>query len=161
MPTAARIEFPEGYGQTTTTLSWESVRARLESAKQYWLAANSPTGSPHVVPVDGIWLDDALYYGGSPETAHVRLVRANPHVTIHLPDPWQVVVVRGEAQWVQASQELAQRLAELANDKYPDYEMEFDASTYSEVMMLRPSRAIAWSSFPTDATRFRFPDSAT
>jgi nitroimidazol reductase NimA-like FMN-containing flavoprotein (pyridoxamine 5'-phosphate oxidase superfamily) len=161
VPVAERLAFPEGYGETARTLSWAHVQAQLEAAKQYWLVANRPGGSPHAVPVDGLWLDDALYYGGSPETAHVRLVRSDPHVTVHLPDPWQVVVVQGEARWAQISPQLARRLADLAIQKYPDYGIEFDASTYSEAVVLRPRRAIAWSSFPTDATRFTFTDSGS
>jgi hypothetical protein len=39
-------------------LSWESVRAQLAEAKQYWLATNHGGGSPHVVPLDGLWVDD-------------------------------------------------------------------------------------------------------
>jgi hypothetical protein len=98
MPTAEKLVLPQGYGQTTEALAWERVRAQLEQAKQYWLATNRGDGSPHVVPVDGLWVDDVWYYGGSPETIHVRMVRANPQVTMHLPDPWQVVVVQGEVR---------------------------------------------------------------
>lgn len=156
MPTVEKLVMPEGYGATTGTMTWESVRAQLEEAKQYWLAINRPEGSPHVVPVDGLWVDDALYYGGSPDTLHVRAAWANPHVTIHLPDPWKVVVVQGEARVTGPPPELAQRLADLANVKYPEYGMRYDASWYSAPFRLRPHRVIAWSSFPADATRFTF-----
>jgi hypothetical protein len=76
MPIAEKLVLPQGYGQTTETLAWDSVRAQLEQAKQYWLATNRADGSPHVVPVDGLWVDDVWYYGGSPETIHVQMVRA-------------------------------------------------------------------------------------
>jgi hypothetical protein len=109
-----------------------------------------------VVPVDGLWVDDVWYYGGSPETIHVRMVRANPQVTMHLPDPWQVVVVQGEVRVSKPSPELAQRLADLANTKYAEYGIKFEASSYSEPGALHPRRVIAWSSFPKDATRFTF-----
>jgi nitroimidazol reductase NimA-like FMN-containing flavoprotein (pyridoxamine 5'-phosphate oxidase superfamily) len=156
VPTAERLVMPAGYGATRTTMSWENVRDRLAESKQYWLAVNRPGGSPHVVPVDGLWVDDILYYGGSPDTRHVRGALADPHVTIHLPDPWKVVVVQGEVRVVSTSPELAQRLADLANAKYADYGMAFDASSYAEPFGFHPRRAIAWSSFPTDATRFTF-----
>jgi nitroimidazol reductase NimA-like FMN-containing flavoprotein (pyridoxamine 5'-phosphate oxidase superfamily) len=156
VPTVEKLIMPEGYGDTKRTLTWEDVRTWLVEAKQYWLAINRPDGSPHVVPLDGIWLDDVLYYGGSPETLHVRATRADPRVTIHLPDPWKVVVVQGEARVTRPSAALAQQLADLANVKYADYGMTFDASSYAEPFGLRPRRAIAWSSFPADATRFRF-----
>jgi len=147
---------PSGYGETTTTLTWEDVRARLIIAKQYWVAINRSAGCPHVVPVDGLWVDDSLYYGGSPATWHVRLARVNPHVTVHLPDPWKVVVVEGEVRMANPTPQLAQHLADLANEKYVEYGMQFDASSYSDPFRLEPRRVLAWSSFPADATRFVF-----
>ena len=107
-----------------------------------------------MVPVDGLWVDDVWYYGGSPATIHVQLVRANPHVTMHLPDPWKVVVVQGEVRVSKPSPELAQRLADLANSKHAEYGITFEASSYSEPGALHPRRVIAWSSFPKDVTRF-------
>lgn len=158
MPITEKLTLPRDYGQTTETLSWEDVRTRLEQAKQYWLATNRADGSPHLVPLDGLWVDDRWYYGGSPETLHVRAVRANPQVTMHLPDPWKVVVVEGEVRVSRPSPELAQRLADLANEKYSEYGYKFEASAYSEPGALHPRRVIAWSTFPKDATRFVFPD---
>jgi nitroimidazol reductase NimA-like FMN-containing flavoprotein (pyridoxamine 5'-phosphate oxidase superfamily) len=157
-PRAEKLALPAGYGDTTTTLSWDSVRGQLTEAKQYWIALNRPDGSPHVVPVDGLWVDDTLYYGGGPDTLHVRAAQANPQVTVHLPDPWKVVVLHGEVTATTTSRELAQRLADLANTKYAEYGMTFDASSYAEPFALHPRRAIAWSSFPADATRFTFAD---
>jgi nitroimidazol reductase NimA-like FMN-containing flavoprotein (pyridoxamine 5'-phosphate oxidase superfamily) len=156
MPAAEKLIMPAGYGKTTKKLAWETVRSKLEQAKQYWVAINRSSGSPHVVPVDGLWVDDVLYYGGSPDTMHVRATRARPDVTVHLPDPWDVVVVHGEARVTKPAPELAQRLADLANEKYADYGIQFDASSYSEPFAVHPRRVLAWSSFPADATRFTF-----
>jgi len=124
VPIGEKLTMPSGYGDTTTTRTWSQVQAQQVAAKQYWLATNRSSGSPHVVPVDGLWVDDVLYYGGSPSTLHVRAARADPQVTIHLPDPWNVVVVEGEVEIVRPSSEFARRLAELANVKYPDYGMD-------------------------------------
>jgi Pyridoxamine 5'-phosphate oxidase len=156
MPTTEKISLPKAYGRTTTTEDWAVVRARLADAKQYWLATNRPGGSPHLVPVDGLWVDDVWYYGGSPATAHRRAVAADPHATVHLPDPWLVVVVEGEVRPAEPSPELAQRLADAANEKYAEYGYQNDASTYADALALHPRRVIAWSSFPKDLTRFTF-----
>jgi nitroimidazol reductase NimA-like FMN-containing flavoprotein (pyridoxamine 5'-phosphate oxidase superfamily) len=151
---------PAGYGETTATRPWAEVSARLAAAKQYWVSATRRDGSPHVVPVDGIWLDDVLYYGGLPETLHVRLATAHPDVTIHLPDPWDVVVVEGRVRLAKPSTELAQRLADLANEKYAEYGITFDAESYGDPFVLTPRRALSWSSFPADATRYLFDEPA-
>jgi len=157
MPIAEKLVMPPGYGATTSTQTWADVRARLTTAKQYWVATNRRVGSPHVVPVDGLWVDDVLYYGGSPDTLHVKMARADPHVAVHLPDPWNVVVVEGEVDRVAPSPALARHLADLANEKYAEYGMRFDEASYSDPFGLHPRRVLAWSSFPADATRFVFP----
>ena len=156
MPTTEPLVMPDGYGDNTSTMPWADVQAQLIAALQYWVATNRPDGCPHVVPVDGVWVDDVLYYGGLPTTVHVRTALADPHVTIHLPDPWKVVVVEGVVRAVKPAPELGQRLADLANVKYAHYGITFDVNSYSEPFEFRPRRARAWSTFPTDATRFVF-----
>jgi len=157
VPDAEKLVLPKGYGRTTTTLAWTEVREQLEQAKQYWLATNRPGGSPHLVPLDGMWIDDVWYYGGSPETAHRRGVTADPYATMHLPDPWTVVVVEGEVRPAEPAPELARRLADTANEKYAEYGMDNDPSFYAGALGLYPRRVIAWTSFPKNCTRFTFP----
>lgn len=155
-PVAELLELPEGYGTPKKKLAWDAVRGELEKAKQYWLTTVRADGRPHVVPLDGIWLDDVWFYGGSPAAVHHRTVLAQPKVVMHLPDPWKVVIVEGEVRQVRPGVEVAQRLADISNEKYAEYGMTNDASTYEQVLGLYPQRVIAWMSYPADATRFRF-----
>jgi nitroimidazol reductase NimA-like FMN-containing flavoprotein (pyridoxamine 5'-phosphate oxidase superfamily) len=78
---------PEGYGLPHTAdglLEWPAVRAKLQSAKHYWLSSVRPEGTPHSVPRWGVWLDDGFYYDGAPTTRHARNVQANPACTLAL-----------------------------------------------------------------------------
>jgi hypothetical protein len=153
-PTAEPLHFPPGYGDPKRTLDWPAVRGRLEAARSYWLATTRPDGRPHVVPVDGIWLDDHWYFGGSAETVHERNLRADPRVAVHLEDAASAVIVEGRAERVTPAADLAARLAGAANAKYG---YGATAEGYEAgIWALRPQRALAWSAFPTDATRFRF-----
>jgi len=156
MPTATKLEFPSGYGTAQRTLAWEEVLARLEEAPAYWLSLARPDGRPHVVPLDGIWVDDAWWYGGAPGTVHIRTVEANPQAVMHLPDPMRAVIVEGEVRRASPAPELAQRLADASNEKYAHYGLKNVASTYASALGLFPRRVLAWSAFPSDATRFDF-----
>src|SRR5919204_1141872 len=52
-------------GEDTTATAWTAARERLENPEQdrtYWLATVRPDGRPHVVPLLGLWLDDAFYF---------------------------------------------------------------------------------------------------
>ena len=153
-PIAELLEFPEGYGKATTLLKWETVRNDLSSAERYWIATTREDGRPHVVPVDGIWLDDLWYYGGSEDTVHHRTVTANPHVVMHLEDAVKAIIVEGEVRSTTPSTPVAERLAAASQTKY-GYAP--PAAEYEKgVLALFPSRVLAWTMFPKDATRFRF-----
>jgi hypothetical protein len=153
-PTAEPIRLPEGYGRTTTTLAWAAVRERLEQTPRYWLVTLRADGRPHAVPVDGLWLDDAWWYGGSPETLHQRNLRRDPRVVVHLEDTMAAVVLEGSMRLETPSPELADRMVAASRAKY-GYAPPPGAYT-AGAWALRPERARAWSAFPTDATRFRF-----
>lgn len=153
-----QIRFPEGYGTPSELLAWEDVRQQLVEAKQFWFAFERPGRSPHVTPLDGIWFEDKLVYGGSPETLHRRLAAEHPKVTVNLPDPWKLVVVEGEVKESRFAPEVAEEIARLLNAKYPEYgENVFEAKHYIEgAPAVHPRRIRAWTSFPKDATAFVF-----
>ena len=148
-PTAEPIELPEGYGTATRTMDWSAVVERLEQAPRYWLVTNRRDGRSHVVPVDGLWLDDAWWYGGSPGTLHQRNLEHDQRVVVHLEDTMAAVILEGSMERLVPPAEQAERLKAASKAKYgygfPD-----------GLWVLRPERARAWSAFPTDVTRFRF-----
>ncbi len=70
-PKAGRPRIPREYGVTSDKkglLPWSHVNERMTKAMQYWVCTVSPEGRPHATPVDGLWLDGRLYFGGSPKT---------------------------------------------------------------------------------------------
>jgi hypothetical protein len=155
-PTAERVDLPAAYGTATTTMPWEAVRERLEQAPRYWLVTTRPGGRAHVVPVDGLWLDDAWYYGGSPETLHQRNLARDPRVVVHLEDTMAAVILEGTMRLETPSPELVRRLVAASKAKYGAGYGPGPEAYAAGVWALRPDRARAWSAFPTDVTRFRF-----
>jgi hypothetical protein len=153
-PIAEPLGLPSGYGKATRQLAWSDVRAEIERAERYWIATTRPDGRPHVVPVDGIWLDDLWYYGGSEEAIHVQTVAANPNVVMHLEDAMKAVIVEGEVRQTKPTEPIAKRLAAASRTKYGYAPA---VSDYQKgVPTLFPSRVLAWTAFPEDVTRFRF-----
>jgi Pyridoxamine 5'-phosphate oxidase len=153
-PIAERIELPAGYGTATTTTDWSAVRERLEQAPRYWLVTLRPDGRAHVVPVDGVWLDDAWWYGGSPATLHQRNLERDQRVVVHLEDAMAAVILEGTMRRVTPPAELTSRLMAASKAKY-GYGPPPEAYA-AGIWALYPERARAWSAFPTDVTRFRF-----
>jgi hypothetical protein len=159
-PTADRPHIP-GYGipkDKKGLLPWSHVAERMDKAMHYWICTVSPDGRPHSTPVDGLWIDDRLYFGGSPQTRRNRNLAANPAVCIHLESGSDVVILHGDAQELRAPDpSLAARLIEASTKKYgfaPKPEDFAAGGTYE----FRPRLVLAWKQFPKDATRWRFQD---
>src|SRR5215471_19964082 len=137
-------------------LAWSYVVERMTEAKHYWICTVTPDGRPHATPVDGLWMDDVLYFGGSPETRWQRNLVENPACSIHLENALEVVILRGEAHIAhKIDPALAQSLSKASKEKYgfapspKDYEK-------GGVYVFRPKVVLAWQHFPKDATRWRF-----
>jgi nitroimidazol reductase NimA-like FMN-containing flavoprotein (pyridoxamine 5'-phosphate oxidase superfamily) len=163
-PHRSRPTVPQGYGVPTSTqgmLSWTQVEERLVAAKHYWLATVRPDGRPHVVPRWGVWLDGRFYYDGAPTTRHALNLRDNPHVTLNLENGWEAVIVEGRSDPTRADvADLGPRLA-TAFAKYHDQGYEPGPDSWAGedgggLRVITPVTAMAWFSFPTDMTRFRF-----
>ena len=151
----SRPRMPAEYGIPTSSeglLPWSHVGERMAAAKYYWLATVSANGLPHATPVDGLWLDDQLYFGGSPTTRWSRNLDHNPAVCVHLESGADVLILHGEAKLHIPEYAFAVRLAEAAAQKYgytPQPEL-----WAGGVRVLRPRLVYAWSQFPQDVTRW-------
>ena len=157
-PAAEQMVLPAGYGSPKEKLKWAEVNRELEDAGQYWVASVRPDGRPHVVPRDGIWLDDTWYYGGADNTVHNRNLQHNQRLAMHVGDGLKAIIVEGEAKHIRPSRAVAERLAEAHNRKYGHYGMNATAETYTGpgTWSLKASRILAWTNLPENATRFIF-----
>ena len=93
-----RPKFPRGYvDKPVSYLTWDWVVARLTKSLNYWLCSVRPDGRPHAVPRWAIFLDGKIYYDGSPETRHSRNLESNPHVSVHLENGTEAIMLEGTA----------------------------------------------------------------
>lgn len=155
---------PDGYGLPETTdglLDWAAVEERLVAAQHYWLATVRPDGRPHVVPRWGVWVDGRFWYDGAATTVHARNLATDPACALHLESGAQAVVVEGASHPTRADAGgLGQRLAAaFAKYHHAGYSPGPDAWSGDDgggLRVLVPAKALAWTSFPTDCTRFTF-----
>lgn len=164
-PIADRPAIPAEYSapnDRTSLLPWSHVVGRLSAAPVYWLAPVGRGGRPRIRPLDGAFLDGALYVGGSTGTALVRDLLANPYVSVSVEAGSDVVILEGDAEHMEGRvpRDLAEQLAAASNSKDPRYGMTADAYGGAGMFGIRPRWAVAWTAFPNDATRFRFEDAS-
>jgi nitroimidazol reductase NimA-like FMN-containing flavoprotein (pyridoxamine 5'-phosphate oxidase superfamily) len=137
-------------------LPWSHVVERMTQAQHYWVCTVSAQGRPHATPVDGIWLDDRLYFSGSPDTRRHRNLAENSSVCIHLESTSDVVILHGEAHEFRApDRDLALRLSQASQQKY-GYEpkpADYENST-GMYCVFKPQVVYAWKALLKDVTRW-------
>jgi PPOX class probable F420-dependent enzyme len=158
VPEAARPRFPGVYGihdDEDGLLDWSWAEERLVAARNYWVATVRPDGSPHAMPVWGLWHEDAFYFSSAPDSRKAKNLAGNPAVTVHLESGDEVVVVEGTAGYA-SDEELLRRLGGDYSSKY-SFDVSFTGGR--SLVVVRPRVAYAWveQDFPSSATRFTFP----
>jgi len=160
-PTVSRPKIPAEYGTPKNNkdlLAWSHVTDRMTQAMHYWICTVGSDGRPHVTPVDGLWLDDKLYFSGSAQTRRNRNLATNPAVSIHLDSSDDVVILHGDARLQTPDHAMALKLTKGSAEKYgygpspEDYEK-------LGIYIFHPRLGFAWKQFPNDVTRWQFVDS--
>jgi len=159
-PKTSRPKFPDGYGipnDMKGVLPWSWVDERMSKARNYWISSTCPDGRPHVRPVDGVWVEGALCFGGAPTSRWMRNLDANPAITVHLGGETEVLILEGVAERVtDAKHSLVAPSQKASREKYPEY-YGGGAMPFAPFWMFRPRMAYAWTlaEFPKSATRWK------
>src|SRR6185437_5009863 len=112
-PESLPLHAPKSYNFPQTPdalLPWSHALERLERAHSYWLATTRPDGRPHVTPLWGAWVDNALYFDGLPTTQWARNLAKNPSAAVHLESGDDVVILEGTVDDLKTSAELGARI---------------------------------------------------
>jgi hypothetical protein len=157
-PAADRPQISPVYGvpkNKKNLLPWSHVVERMEAAKYFWVTTVSLDGRPHATPVDGIWLENRLYFGGDPSTKRNRNLAQNPAACIHLENGLDVVILHGEVAIREpADPALSRQLAEITNQKYGST-LSVDKHDATGAQVFHPRLVFAWSNGLANATRWR------
>jgi general stress protein 26 len=135
-------------------LPWEWAEERVVTARNYWLATTRHDGRPHAMPIWGVWLEGAFFFGTGGSSAKARNLDANPAVVLHLESGDETVIVEGTAELVHDAD-----LTRRVNDVYePKYGWRVDGPEGSRLYAVRPRRAYAWAErdYTESATQFDF-----
>jgi nitroimidazol reductase NimA-like FMN-containing flavoprotein (pyridoxamine 5'-phosphate oxidase superfamily) len=159
-PVASRPYQPdESYGIPKSRkglLPWSHVQERMAQAKVYWVSTVSADGRPHATPVDGIWMDGRLYFGGGEQTRRNRNLSANPAVCVHLESGSDVVILHGEAHELNpAPRALAERLAQENLEKYGYPSKPEDYNEFAQSSVRQYSPPPPWRCIRRCSTRLR------
>jgi hypothetical protein len=163
-PKRDRPQLPSGYitRKPTGMLSWASVQKILRPARYLWLATTNPDGSPHLVEQWYAWVDDTLYFEGSPRTRWARNLERDPRVAFGMQVEDRATYGQAVVDVVNGlDRTVAAKIARQYGTKYgPDFDYRPPVAQYVDgpIFRARPTKVIAFDvrQFNTSATRFTF-----
>jgi hypothetical protein len=133
-------------------LPWKFVAEGMTDDRNYWISTTLPDGRPHARPVWGVWVDGAFHCGGGERTRWARNLAAGSEIVVHRESGDDVVIVEGVAEKLteeNADPGLLERLDSA-------YEAKYGVRHGTPFWTIRPTRVLAWSDYPADATRWTF-----
>lgn len=151
-----------------TATGWAETLQVIETAELFWITTVRADGRPHVTPLVGVWLDDAIHFcTGSTEQKAVNL-RGNQHVILTTGcngwDRGLDVVVEGDAVRVTDEEQL-ERLAAAWTTKWDgSWQYEVRGGCFHHqgddgdvlVFAVTPAKVFAFGKGDFSQTRHRF-----
>ncbi|MGA9354275.1 MAG: pyridoxamine 5'-phosphate oxidase family protein [Terriglobales bacterium] len=162
-PKATR-PFAPGYGivgnrEGKGLLPWAWVARTMNRCRTFWLATihsakdAAAAPHPHVMPVWGVWLDDAFFFSTGRKSRKGQNLAANAACTVTNDDGTEAVIVEGNAKELTDAATL-ELVATAYKKKY-----KMDPRGMNEpIFAVRPGKVFAFieKSFPKSATRWTF-----
>jgi len=146
-----------GAGEGKGLLSWNWVARNMNRCRTFWLATirsgrDSGKSRPHVMPVWGVWLDDAFSFSTGRKSRKGQNLAANSACTVANDNGKEAVIVEGIAEEVKDAAAL-ERIAAAYVKKY-----KMDPRGMNEpIFKVRPKTVFGFveKSFPKSATRWK------
>ena len=141
-PRATRPHMP-GYGtlpadQGSGLLPWSWALARLRDSHDYWVGTVWPDGRPHLMPVWGVWHDEALWFSSSLGSRKIRNIAHSSAVSIATDDPLNPVVAEGRAR-IMTDTMSTKAFLEALNAKYrTGYDLDLVDPATNATVRVRP-----------------------
>jgi nitroimidazol reductase NimA-like FMN-containing flavoprotein (pyridoxamine 5'-phosphate oxidase superfamily) len=129
----------------------------MNQCRTFWVVTihaglHSGEVRPHVMPVWGVWLDDAFFFSTGRKSRKGQNLAANPACTVANDKGEEAVIVEGVAEEVKDAAAL-ERIATAYVKKY-----KMDPRSMGEpIFMVRPKTVFGFieKSFPKSATRWK------
>ena len=141
---------PEG---TKGLLPWSWARERLEKSHNYWISTTRPDGSPHMMVIWGLWMDETFLFSTGQKSRKGRNLANSPRCVIGTEKTPEAVIVEGSVS-VNNDPKLRKKFNRQYQKKY-----KWDMSAFADpVYVLNPQLAFGLyeKEFQGKATRWKF-----
>lgn len=146
-----------GYGVPSTRkglLPWTWAEQRLRRSHNYWLSTTLPDGSPHVMPIWGVWVDGIFCFSTGRASRKARNLAANPNCVLCNEKSNEAVIVHGIAEELTD----ADRIKELGRSYHRKYKPWTLDPKLGPIFVVRPGVVFGMyeKKFANAATRLQF-----
>jgi nitroimidazol reductase NimA-like FMN-containing flavoprotein (pyridoxamine 5'-phosphate oxidase superfamily) len=135
-------------------LPWTWAAKKMAACRTFWLATiHTSQARPHVMPIWGVWLDDAFFFSTGRKSRKGQNLAANRACTITNDHGEEAVIVEGLATEIKDAAAL-ERIATAYKKKY-----KMDPRSMSEpIFRLQPTQVFGFveKTFPKSATRWKY-----
>lgn len=146
----------KGPDEGTGLLPWAWAVERLTKSHDYWVATTWPDGRPHVTPVWGAWVDEALWFSCGPTSGKARNLARDPRCSITSDNPAEPVVLDAVVER-RPEREDAARFAAISTEKYEvEYSVDFFHSNALFAAIPRSAFGLVESDFTGSPTKWTF-----
>jgi PPOX class probable F420-dependent enzyme len=118
----------------------EAARARLEKARNLWIATVRADGRPHLVPIWFVWDGARLYVCTSPDSIKARNLDRNGRVALALEEGDHPIICEGTARAL--DQPWPAEVVRLFDAKY-DWDISTE-TTYTLLVEITPRKWLTW-----------------
>src|SRR5262245_9266018 len=119
-PHAGPLTVP-GYELSTKkkeVLSWKWAAKRLGRSRQYWIATTRPEGTPHLMIIWGVWLDESFWFSTGAKSRKARNLAENSKCAIGTDDAAKAVILEGAVELVDVKSAEYETFAKAYEKKY-------------------------------------------
>jgi len=143
-------------------LPWRWAEERLQKGRTYFIATADPAGKPHVMPVWGVWFNNAFFFSTGDQSRKARNLSTNSQCSVateidfeRRPNKGQIkdtVVIEGMAEVITDSR-TRKKFSAIYEDKYA-----WDMEGFNEpIYRVRPQLVFGLTpEFNQTATRWKF-----
>ncbi len=100
------------------SLSWAWAVKRLSGARNYWLATVRGDGRPHVMPVWGIWFENAFYFSTGPRSRKARNIEKNMNCVVCPENAADAVILEGTVRKASLDSNSLREIVRHYEEKY-------------------------------------------
>jgi len=125
--------------EKTTEADLSALIAEFTAADSCWFSSVRPDGRAHLAPIWHVWHGGKAYVCTPSGSVRAHNVAHQPHVSLSLPDPYEVFILEGVAT---PAPQMEAELQPLFQAKY-DWNISTDLK-YDLILEITPVKIMAW-----------------